>query len=196
MKNRPERADRKSLRWYAGIPIGTNPLILMDIVTVLAILWGGTALTVTLLQIFFGDTLTGVHIQGAILFASYLALFVGSVFLAVSFLLFRNRYVALYRFDDNGAYCESMKRGFGPIGESLHWRPFPVKAVNAPGRTVKKSVPWGRIQRVEPLEDMGVILLKAGRGTALRVYCPDSSIYEEALEFVREKLKRQEKGRG
>ncbi len=196
MKNRPERADRKSLRWYTGIPIGTNPLILMDIATVLAILWGVTALTVTLLQVFFGDTLTGVHIQGAVLFATYLVLFAGSVFLAVSFLLLRNRYIALYRLDDDGAYCESMKRGFGPIGESMHWRPFPVKPVNGPARTAKKSVPWERIQRVEPLKEMGVILLKAGRGTALRIYCPDSRIYAEALEFVREKIKRQECERG
>ena len=195
MKTPPERAKgNKSLRWYTGVPIGTNPLILMDMATILAILWGAAALTVTLLQIFFGDALTALHLQGAVLFASYLVLLGGGVFLAVSFLLLQNRYIALYRFDDEGAYCESMRRGKGPLAESLHWRPFPVKPLNGPARTAKKSVPWGDIQRAELLEGMRVILLKARRGTALRVYCPDSRICSEALRFAEEKIKIQGKG--
>lgn len=180
--------DERGLRWYAGVPIGTNPLILTDIGTILVLLWGAAMLSVTLLQLILGGSVEGSHVQGAAVFATYLILFVGGAFLVIAFVLLQNRYVVLYRFDDEKAYCESMKKGFRSMAESLHWRPFPVEPPSGPTRSTAKSVLWRDVERVYPMADMRVILLRRGRGTAMRVYCPDRAVYEKALHFIQEKV--------
>ncbi len=187
MTGRTARKGWEGLRWYVGVPIATNPLILVDMGTILALLWIGGLLSVVLIQLLTARTLTGAQVQGAAAYATYLILFVAGAFLLVTVLL-RNRYVALYRFDDEGAYCETIRKGRGPLQESLHWRPFPVDPIVKPARSTKKSVPWGHVHTVQPMAGSLVLLLRAGRGTAMRVYCPDEGVFEKALHYAQMRL--------
>ncbi|NLL37140.1 MAG: hypothetical protein GX256_06425 [Fretibacterium sp.] len=182
--------DDDVLRWYVGVPIGTNPLILMDFATVLVLVWAFAITAVVLLQLFFGHSLTGEHIQAAARLATRLVLLAAAGFAIISFLLLRNRYTALYRLDREGLYCENMRMGWGEGGlgelsKSFHWRPFAVPPLRDPAKSVTKKVPWRLVDKVLPLEGTRTLLFKSGRGTAARVYCPDDGTFERALRFAR-----------
>jgi hypothetical protein len=178
--------EKTGLRWHTGVPVATNPLILVDIGSLLVLLWGGTVLFITGLQLVIGDSLQGSHVQGAAVFATYLALFTAAVFLFIAVVFFQNRYVVLYRLDDEKAWCETIKKTPSSLAESLHCLPFPVPSPVPPFRSVVKSVPWDGIGKAVPLADVRTILLKRGRGTAMRIYCPDDAVFGEALRFINE----------
>jgi hypothetical protein len=178
----------ETLRWFAGVPIGTNPLILMDLGMVLAILWAGSFVFLIFLQLLFGKTLNRIQISAAVGFASFLALFIIGAFLVISFLIFQNRYVALFRFDSEGVFCESIRKGPGSFRESMHWRPFPIEPVLNAAKSVTRMVPWGRIHTLEPAAGLQVIFLKGTKKTLMRIYCPDQNTFEQALAFGRARL--------
>ena len=175
------------LRWFTGVPVATNPLILADLGTAMVLVWAGITLALALIQFFF-TSLEGAHIQWAALVGLYMALLTGAVFFALAFLIFQNRYIALFRFDDEGAYCESMRKRGGTPREWFHWRPFPVPPLQDPPKSAKKIVPWREVTALQPMGGPRLFLLKSGRGTAMRVYCPDDGIYRRALEFAASKI--------
>lgn len=181
-------SEKAGLRWYAGVPIATNPLILVDIGSLLVMLWGGALLFITGLQLVIGDGLQGSHVQGAAVFATYLVLFVAAAFVFIAVALFQNRYGALYRLDDEKAWCETIKKAPSSLGESLHCLPFHINPPAPPYRSVVKSVPWSEVEKVTPMADVRAILLKRGRGTAMRIYCPDGAAFSEALRFISDRV--------
>ena len=93
-----------TLRWYAGVPIGTNPIVLFDVIKLSFLLWCLTFFSVGLLQIFIDGMFVREQIKGAIGLANHLVILVWAVFFAVAFLFLRNRYVVLCRLDGEGAY--------------------------------------------------------------------------------------------
>lgn len=182
------RGGREAVRWYAGVPIGTNPLILADVLKLLCALWCLVVPSVVLLQFLFAGSLSGAQAGAAVGLANRFVLLTGSVFFVAAFLFLQNRYVVLCRLDDEGAYCESMRRGWGAPAESLHWRSFGVKAFPEPRTSTRKTVPWADVDALEPVSGMRTILLKKGRATLLRLYCPDDALFEQALEFARARI--------
>lgn len=172
------------LRWYAGVPIGTNPVILFEMAKGLGLLWCLTVAAVVCLQCFFGGELTEVQLRGAIGIGNHLVFGAAFVFFLVAFLLFQNRYVVLCRLNEKEVYCESMSRGWGPLSESFHWRPFRVERPVVSRRTARKIVPWSCLEEAYPWKGTRTILLRKGRATVLRLYCPDENSFEQALKFV------------
>lgn len=177
-------SEKTGLRWYAGVPIATNPLILIDIGSLLVLLWGGALLFITAIQLFVGGGLEGSHVQGAAAFATYLVLFAAAAFLFIAAVLFQNRYGVLYRLNDEKAWCETIKKAPSSPGESLHCLPFTISPPTPPFRSVIKSVKWEEVGKVVPMADIRTILLRRGRGTAMRIYCPDEAVFDEALSFI------------
>lgn len=180
-----------TLRWYAGVPIGTNPIVLFDVIKLSFFLWCLTVFSVGLLQIFIDGMFVREQIKGAIGLANHLVILVWAVFFAVAFLFLQNRYVVLCRLDGEGAYCESMRRGWGSLSESFHWRAFavkgPVKSSWGPGKSARKTVPWACWNKVCPRKTTRTILLKEGKVTILRLYCPDGRCFEQAVDFLKGK---------
>ena len=175
------------MRWFVGVPIGTNPFILRDFARTACILWVVVAALVAAAQLFVGGSLGGAQILGAASFAGYMVLCAAAAFALVAFLLFQNRYVALYRFFDDAVYCESMRaRGFA-LMEAAHAHPFPVEPPEGRGRSATKVVPWREVRGFVPMKSSRAIDLKGTRGTLLRIYCPDDAVYEQALACVQER---------
>ncbi|MEA4877984.1 hypothetical protein RBH88_00445 [Aminobacterium sp. MB27-C1] len=186
MRSNAEQTS-EHMRWFTGVPIGTNPLILLDMGISSVILWSLAVVLVILLQAFFGKSMSGAYIRSAVLFANYLVAFVVGAFLIVAFLLFPNHYVVLYRFDPEYAYSESMKGKRFSLRESMHWRPFQVNAIEKFKRNVTKKVQWSDVRCFQTMDTMHVIFLKGTKGTLMRIYCPDEHVYRQAVAYIQQR---------
>ena len=177
-----------AMRWFVGVPIVTNPLLLKDLFRAAATAWGGVFFLALLVQFAFAGVPGREEILAAFSFASWLPLFLFCVFTVFGVVFFRNRYVALYRFDQDGIYCESMVKRGGPLKESLRRRPFPVGEVLEPARSVVKTLPWEEIDAVLPMEAMLVLLLKKKKSVRMRLYCPDEMLFSRVLSECERRL--------
>lgn len=180
--------SEESMRWFVGVPIVTNPLLLQDLFRAAATAWGGVFFLAILVQFAFGGVPGGEEILAAFSFASWLPLFLFCVFAVFGVVFFRNRYVALYRFDRDGIYCESMVKRGGPLKESLRRRPFPVGEMLEPARSVVKTLPWEEIDAVLPMKDLLVVSLKKKGGVRMRLYCPDEMLFSRVLSECQRRL--------
>ncbi|MGI6076349.1 MAG: hypothetical protein ACOYD9_08335 [Pyramidobacter sp.] len=175
------------LRWFCGVPIFANPLILMDLFSALVILWLLTALLMVCAQLFLGDgPLLASHLTAASVFAGWLVIFSLALYTAVVVLFYPRGYVMLFRLEDSCLYLESL-RGKASGGSLFRAKPFAVGLDFAPRRSVAKEIPWADVRSISEIKDMNVILLKR-HGTLARVYCPDKNTYEAALSFIKEKV--------
>lgn len=180
--------SEESMRWFVGVPIVTNPLLLKDLFRAAATAWGGVFFLALLVQFAFGGVPGGEEILAAFSFASWLPLFLFCVFAVFGVVFFRNRYVALYRFDRDWIYCESMVKRGGPLKESLRRRPFPVGEVLEPARSVVKTLPWEEIDAVLPMKALLVVLLKKKGSVRMRLYCPDEMLFSHVLSECERRL--------
>ncbi|MGN0838651.1 MAG: hypothetical protein ACI4NN_06165 [Pyramidobacter sp.] len=174
-----------TLRWFCGVPVFANPLILTDLFSALVILWFMTVLLMALAQLLLGTgPLLPSHLTAASIFAGYLVLFSLIIYTAVVLIFYPHGYVMLFRFEDSGIYIESLRGRTG--GRLFRTRPFAVGPSFTPRRSVVRNVSWADVRGVRELADMNVIILKK-RGTLARIYCPDKAVYEAALRFIRKK---------
>ena len=81
------------------------------------------------------------HVKGAALVSGYLVLAFLGLFAVVCFVVMRNRYAALYRFDEEEAFCDNMRSNpHAADGQRLHftsrsWRSFAVRSAALGGKT-------------------------------------------------------------
>ena len=177
-------AQDEGLRWYAGVPVGTNPLILLDFATILTVAFLLTWLILLASQFYFDGSVQAVHLRGAAVIAFDFCLLFTLFYVVVSFLIMRNRYAAYYRFDKNGAHCNNLKCYPKELTKCIaHFRCFPIETPNDCIRNVEKHASWADVEHVVELESLRVLLLKGRHGTLMRVYCPDAHSYAEALDY-------------
>ena len=192
----PDREDGKknaAPRWFCGVPILANPLILTDFLTALVLVWFFTVLIMALAQLLLGSGgLLPSHLTAATVYASYLAALLSVVFIATVVIFYPKGYVMLYRLEDKVLYMESM-RGSVAGGGLFRTRPFAVGDEHCPARSVTKEVAWEDVRAVRAVESMYTIILKGKRGSLGRIYCPDDEAFRAALQFVRRKV--EENGR-
>ncbi len=182
MQSEPSEAG--ILRWFTGVPIGTNPLVLKDLGLALFLAWTGMSLFLLLVQLFFGAGFTGEQMKVFLSYSNVLAAGIMIGFLVVSFVFLRNRYVVLVCLDSDGVYCESMRRGRGPFDESFHWRAFPVVYTPFQMKGIVRQVFWNEVLSVLFLPVYRVLVLKLQSGANLRIYCPDSTLFIKAQLFI------------
>ena len=178
------------VRWFAGVPIASNPLLLRDLGLALFFLGLGSAVFVTLAQFFMGVSPGKAMFQVTATLAGYVMAFIIAAFAIGSLLFFGNRFVALYRLQYDGIYCESMRGAMFPLADFLHWRPFPASPTLNSGRSVIKFVLWDEVRSVKSHDSLRTILLQGRGGTIMRIYCPDETIYKKALDYIRDAVKR------
>ncbi|MDY3868724.1 MAG: hypothetical protein SOZ52_05085 [Pyramidobacter sp.] len=175
----------KKLRWFVGVPLGTNPLILLDFFIVLAIAWLVSWLALLALQFLFGGFLETSHLFGGAVVASYISLIFIALFLVICFLITRNHYAALYRFDSSRVLCDNIRAHPRALdGRLIHWKGYPIDPSFESIRNVERSVSWSDVTRIQPLHELMVVLLRGKRGVLMRVYCPDESTFQQALAFA------------
>lgn len=175
--------------WYVGIPICTNPLMVLDVVTVALVLWGGGMLFVMLGQATIGGGLTKAGAAAAFYIGMYLAGAALAAFVFVGGVLFGNRYAALYRIDAHGVYLEYMRGGIRALDRVfLPTTAFAVEPVRDPSRTVEKRIPWEAIRSLRIMEKPRVMVLRSKRGTLAKIYCPDVETLRHAEKLIRNNI--------
>ena len=184
----PSRS-RDGLRWTAGVPVGTNPLILLDFLTIEAVVFLLAWLILLAAQFYFDGFVHLSHVRGAAVIGLDLCLLCAVFYVVVAFVVLRNRYAAAYRFDENGARCENLRCFPRALGSAfLRFRPFAVEPPQSWSKSVEKQVSWADVSEAAELPSLRVLLLKGRRGTLMRVYCPDAETYAAALRFACEKI--------
>ena len=184
-----KQSSSPALRWSAGVPVGTNPLILLDFFTIMAVVFLLAWLILLAAQFYFDGFVQMQHVRGAAVVALDLCLLCTVFYVVVAFVALRNRYAAVYRFDANGAHCDNLKCFPRALqGAFLRFRAFPIEMPQSWSKSVDKHVPWGDVNEASELASLRVLLLKGRRGTLMRVYCPDDETYAAALRYAQEKL--------
>jgi len=177
-----------ALRWFTGVPLGTNPLILLDFVTLLAIAWVVSWGALVATQFVLGGYVDVSHYKGAAVVASYLSLIFIGFYGVICFIITRNRYAALYRCDRTAILCENMRCAPRALERRLlRFAPYPIEPVRSSIRSVERRALWKDVTKVQKIDTLRVIVLKGKRGTLMRVYCPDDRLYADALAFVTER---------
>ncbi len=175
------------LRWFCGVPVLANPLILIDLLSAVVIMWFVTVLLVVGAQALLGEgPLLKAHITAACIWACYVSALMPLMYFAVCLVFFRRGYVTLYRLEENGLFMETM-RGKNRSGGVFAIRPFSVEGPFDDSRHVVRDISWTDVKAVTELSGMSTLLLKGRFGTLARVYCPDRQTYTEALAFIRKK---------
>ena len=189
----PERRQSgegiEQLRWFAGVPVGTNPFILKDLAGTLALLWPGTVAFVAAAQLVIAGTIGLPHLAVAATIACYVVAFAAAAFALIAFPLLGNRYIVLCRLFPDAVWCESMRGRLLSLQDAFHVRPFPVEPPSGTGRTATKTVPWDRVRGFDVVAGARVIRLMGERGTLLRLYCPDDDTCGRAAAYIGERLK-------
>lgn len=180
-----ENAPIKPFGWYVGIPLCTNPLIVLDVVTLASLLWGGGMLFVMIGQATIGDGLTRGAVIASFYVGMYLALAALAAFFLVGVFIFRNRYAALYRIDAHGIYCEYMRGGIRAVGKTGLFSGFAVEPVRDPRKTVEKRIPWEDIGSLRVMENARVMVVRGKRGNLAKIYCPDDAVLQKAQTLIR-----------
>ena len=180
----------QALRWFVGVPILTNAVILIEVLLFVALLWLLAAFGVLAIQWIVAGS-PALALPAAVSFACTLSASFALLFAAIVLLFYRNRYIALYNLDGDSISCESMMNWQGGIGESFHMRPFFVEPCYVPHRSVTKKIYWPDVTRVEPIGNMRTLILRGGarkKSVLMRVYCPDDECYERALEAIKRRI--------
>lgn len=179
-----------TLRWFVGIPIVTNPMMSLDVLTAAILVFGGALIFIVAGQHIIGDGISRAALLASAAYAAYLAIAVIIVFLVMGLVILNNRYTALYRIDHRGVYCETMRGGkpAGKGGGFLAFKPFPVEPMS-PAKSGPRLLDWEDIHGMQSVDSMRAILLKGRKGgTAMKVYCPDEKTFLEAQAAVRTHL--------
>ena len=181
----PQKRTSAMLRWFVGVPIGSNPLFLVDFAFVVVLLWAFSSLFIIVGQRFIGGMLDGALIRASLWLGTYIAGTVAAAFAFVAFIILNNRYAALFQFEQRGAFCETMRGTVHPLkAQRLPWRPFGIEPKADARHSAEKHVPWGEVTTIQEMPGLYTFILKSGRKTLMKVYCPDAETYAEALAFA------------
>lgn len=179
----------EELRWFVGVPLVTNRFLLKDILSFSVALWLLVALGIVSLQFFMTGAASSA-VAAAVSFASLVSVSFILILFAGAAVIYRNRYLVLYRMDGDSITSESMFKWRGAIEESFHVLPFPVEPYTTARKNVIKNVLWSDINSVRPIAGSRTILLERdvsprSKKVIMRIYCPDSSIFESASMMAR-----------
>ena len=183
------KRQEPELSWRVGVPVGSNPLILLDFASILVVAFLLAWLVLLAAQFYFDGFVTAAHVWSGAIVAFDFCVLLAIFYAVVCFLVMRNRYAALYRFDRTGAHCDNLKCYPKALEwKALHCLCYPIDPPPFSPRSVEKHVAWSDVARVAELRPLRVLLLKGRRGTLMRVYCPDGGTYAAALRFVEAKI--------
>ena len=184
--DKKKKDEEPSLRWYVGVPVGSNPLILLDFATALIVTFLLGWLVILIAQLYFDGYIGLSHLRGAAIVSLDLCFLLCIFYAVVCFVVLRNRYAALYRFDVNGAHCDNMRAYPKALKRCfIHFRCYPIEPQREFSKNVERQARWGDVTKITELPELGVLVLRGKRGMLLRVYCPDENIYRSARNYIR-----------
>lgn len=182
--------DSVSVRWHVGVPIMTNPFILVDfarfiLITVLIIF-----VMVLIPQWFYTRSIGTREVAALLKLCALGAALFTACFAAIGIFFLRNRYYALYVLNDRHIYYENIKGSDESGFFSLALRPFPVKGRLNAVRVQRREISWQKVDSFVDFPAMRTILLKRGMWEILKLYLPDRAVHERARAFLEARLEK------
>lgn len=191
-------SGRVRMRWFAGVPIDTNPFIMRDLGIALLVLWPTVFLFVLGSQALLARAGAAGNAAGfswnaafimALSLGTYVALGAVGAFLLIAAAVFGNRFVVMYRLYEDALYYETMRPPRGSAFLKTDRKPFPVEELLDPPASVSKYIALCDIEWVEPHVLFRMFELRGKKGMLARVYCPDEATYEKALACIAEAVR-------
>lgn len=179
--------EKERMRWFAGIPVLTNPLILRDVLVLTALAWAGTVAAIVAFQWFFGGSVRPEHFLGAAIYASYLAAMIVGLFVLIG-IAFIGKFGALYKLDEDGLYVEQFRGTLERTGTGSGIG-YPVRLVGQTHKSSVRVIGWEKIAGCRLLENRNVVLLLGSRGILTKLYCPDRETAQAAAKVIGSRTK-------
>lgn len=174
--------DTLSVRWEVDVPIITNPFVLVDIARFEIATFAIIFVAVSLPQIVY-EGFTNIDQIAAIFRLCLLGVLIfAASFLVIGLAFLKNRYRATFVLNDMHIYYEAAKVGRG-VGLLLAVRPCEASAPQLP-RSMKREIPWNKVDQFHGFPSMRTILLKRGSWEITKLYAPDEATYAEALAYI------------
>lgn len=185
----PPGLEMDSLRWQTAVPIGTNLFLLIELAqfafvgALIALVTLCSGIWVTEGGLYLDEILAMTRI------AMMLFLGIMAGFVCIGILFFGNRYFAVYNLGGDGVYHEGSRGSDDRTNSSyFHVKPYPVVGTLRAIRTKSRYLPWGKIDTVQSVPFMRVIILRRGRWSMAKLYTPDNETHEKAVAFIKERL--------
>lgn len=186
----PVAADEADmLRWRVAVPLVSNPFLLMDF-TLFAVCGAGLVLFTLLTGVWFTEgRLTVEDLRASAVFTAWIFAAIILAFVVLGLLCFRNRYFALFRFDNEGIYSEGC-RGTDQRNDFFcpFTRPCPVWEPLHSAHVTSRHLPWYKVKSFVDIPSMRVIHLKRGCWHMLRLYTPDAVTHAKVVASLVQRL--------
>lgn len=176
----------EATKWYVSVPILTNPVLSVEVLTVIAALLPITACFILLVQFMMGGGITPAQIGVAFRVGGTVS---GGLLLAFSLIggvILQNRYLSYYKMTDTQITNDIM-RSSEPFSLRRWFRTKPL-AVLPPaeaGKTVSKTLALHDIQKIKSIPSVNLITISAkNSGGLMKVYCADRVMFEKVKLHV------------
>lgn len=170
-----------AFNWSIRMPLLKNRILRNQLSLAIGIPFGILCLVLLAVQAYSGLAMVG----GALVFGFLLVM-----------LIFRGTYDVEFTLDDKAITCETQSRqkkrvrrmaaATAVIGV-LAGNPTTAAAGLMAGARTKERLLWKRIRKVKYLERQSTILLRAGVGESIAVFCTEEN-YKQVSAFIRHKL--------
>ena len=167
--------------WSIRMPFLKNRIIRNQLSLAIGIPFGILCVVLLAVQAYSGLAMVG----GALVFGFLLVM-----------LIFRGTYDVEFTLDDKGVTCETQSRQKKRVRRMatattvmgvLAGNPTTVAAGLMAGARTKERLLWKRIRKVKYLERQSTIMLRAGFGESIAVFCTEEN-YKQVSAFIRHKL--------
>jgi len=167
-------------KWSIRIPILKNRVIRNQLSLALGIPFGILCIVLLAVQAYNGLAMVG----GALALGFLLVL-----------LIFRGTYDVQFELDDKGITCETQSRQKKRVRRMavattvmgvFAGNPTTVAAGMMAGARTKERLLWKRIRKVKYLDQQRTIMIRAGFGELIAVFCTEEN-YKQVAAFIRQK---------
>ena len=179
-----------SVRWNVGVPIMTNPFILVDFARFILITMLVILVMVLIPQWFYTRNIGAREIAALFKLCLLGAALFTACFAVIGIFFLRNRYYALYVLNDQHIYYENIKGNDDSGFLSLALRPFPVKGRLNAVRGQRREISWQKVDSFVDFPVMRTILLKRGMWEILKLYLPDKAVHGKVRAFLEARLEK------
>ncbi|HZK10449.1 MAG TPA: hypothetical protein VFD08_05200 [Clostridia bacterium] len=166
--------------WSIRVPIFKNRIIVNQLALAIGIPFGILCLVLLVIEAYYGLAMVG----GALVLAFVLVL-----------LIFRGTYDVLFSLDEEGITCENQNKQKKRVGQMaavttllglVAKNPTTVGTGMMAGVRIKERLLWKKVKKVKYLDRQRTIMLRAGWGESIAVFCREEN-YKEISLFIRQK---------
>ena len=179
-----------SVRWGVGVPLITNPFILVDLARFVLVAMFVILVMAAIPQWAYAGEFTETQVLAICRLCLWGAALFAIAFAIIGGLFFRNRFYAVYVLNDRHIYYENVKGRDGGFFFIWNCRPFPMEGSLDVARRISREISWSKVDSFVDFPGMRTILLKRGMWEILKLYTPDEAVHSRVSAFLGSRLKK------